>query len=909
MQISLVKVSVLVGAILTGAGCGSQKNMVTSETSRMQANELIFGSDVYSVFTDRVIQGGYTATALSSEELTSDYQSPANLFQSPAIQFKFSINGKDNEMISGKDHHLNVLTQSKEFVSPIIKFGQQFVDKSSVAEGTFVKPDTKLTLRLDLREVLDGFKSKGFYTAFNGDKIYKEDFKGVYVAGSAKPLTWDFDNLVNHPHLQLHDKDNDGIYEVDLLMNRYESQSRTASSWKLSKDISAFPQYKSESKLADALYKMALEEMQNAVEPDSTFRTGKEWAGVWTRDISYSIILSMASLQPQVAVNSLLRKVKNDRVIQDTGTGGSYPVSSDRMIWAVAAWEVFKTNGDREWLTKAFNIIKNSVDDDLKNVYDPITGLVKGESSFLDWREQTYPKWMQSADIYESECLGTNAVHYQVNVVLSEMAKLLGDNRSAQKYGKLAEGIRAGINKYLWMPEKGYYGQFLYGRNHKILSPRAEALGEALTVLFGIADKGQQKRLVESTPVGKFGISCIYPQIPNIPPYHNNGVWPFAESYWALAAAKAGNESSVVRSMAGIYRPGALFLTTKENFVAQTGDFEGTQINSSNMLWSLSGNIGLIHKILFGIDIQTDRLVFNPFVPKVLQGRRSLNNFKYRKAVLDIEMEGYGNEISSITMDGKALSNAELPATLEGKHAIQIVLANNSPGGKVNVSPDYFSPAVPLAKYLDGHLQWESVENAVKYEVIKNGQKVALVADTKIPVKNDTYGEYQVIAVDPEGVESFASEPVPVYPSNFVRIIEAEKLAAKADYPYQGFSGRGFVEIGKQTNRSLKIEVIVPEGGLYAIDFRYANGNGPTNTENKCAIRTLNSEKGFMGTVVLPQRGKEEWSNWGFSNAVSARLEKGKNVFSLSFEPQNENMNGEVNQAMIDFVRFTKIGE
>jgi len=48
--------------------------------------------------------------------------------------------------------------------------------------------------------------------------------------------------------------------------------------------------------------------MIRAVEPDSTFRTGKEWSGVWTRDISYSIILSMAYLQPQVAKYSLLKK-------------------------------------------------------------------------------------------------------------------------------------------------------------------------------------------------------------------------------------------------------------------------------------------------------------------------------------------------------------------------------------------------------------------------------------------------------------------------------------------------------------------------------------------------------------------------------------------------------------------------
>lgn len=84
----------------------------------------------------------------------------------------------------------------------------------------------------------------------------------------------------------------------------------------------------------------------------------------------------MAHLQPKVAKYSLLRKVKNQRIIQDTGTGGAYPASTDRIIWAVAAWELYKVTGDQEWLKQAYSIIKNSVDDDLKNAYDQETGLI-----------------------------------------------------------------------------------------------------------------------------------------------------------------------------------------------------------------------------------------------------------------------------------------------------------------------------------------------------------------------------------------------------------------------------------------------------------------------------------------------------------------------------------------------------
>ena len=62
--------------------------------------------------------------------------------------------------------------------------------------------------------------------------------------------------------------------------------------WNLKNDISAYPRLSTDNRLHEAIYNMGLDEMVNAVEPDTTLRTGKEWAGVWTRDVSYSILLS-----------------------------------------------------------------------------------------------------------------------------------------------------------------------------------------------------------------------------------------------------------------------------------------------------------------------------------------------------------------------------------------------------------------------------------------------------------------------------------------------------------------------------------------------------------------------------------------------------------------------------------------
>ena len=861
----------------------------------------IYSSNAFGVYADSVTQGAFTAYAKSDKEISSNYQSPAYLFQSPSVIFKFSINCKDNEMKPGVDHHIICVNQYTE--SPLIKFGQQYVDTGKIKENQYLLPNSHLHIRVDMRSVFADFKKQGFFTTYNGNKIFESDFKGLYVAGATEPLSWDFDNLFQKEQLTLKDPDGDGIYETVIILNEEKKTKDLASSWQLNKDISNFPSFQSDKRMMNALYNMSIEEMIKAVEPDSTFRTGKEWAGVWTRDISYSIILSMAYLQPRVAMYSLLRKVKNKKIVQDTGTGGAYPVSTDRMIWAVAAWELYKATGDKDWLQQSFQIIKNSIDDDLKNAHDPITGMVKGESSFLDWREQTYPKWMQPADIFESENLGTNAIHFQANKVLSEMAALLNKKDEANKYNAVAEKIRKGINKHLWMKEKGYYGQYLYGNLYKILSPRSEALGEALCVLFDITDSAKQKSVVEKTPQTSFGISCIYPQIPGIPPYHNNAVWPFVEAYWAMAAAKAGNEQALLKSINAIYRPSALFLTNKENFVAENGDYKGTQINSSNMLWSLSGNIALVHKILFGIRFEKDGLSFNPFVPEAFKGNMHLRNFRYRNALLDIEIEGCGNNVTEFMIDDKQSNKHFIPAELSGSHKIFIKLSENKTNSTINVVKNNFSPAEPSLILSENIIQIADRKKELDYNILLNGKKIA--SNEKIIVnKKGALKIYQAIAIDKKtGMESFASEPLRIIDNKQEGLYEIENRTPSVNFNYKGYSGKGFVEISKEKNTSITIPVEIATDGRYSIDFRYANGSGPVNTENKCAIRTLYSDNQLIGVMVFPQRGNEEWSNWGFSNSLSVFLKRGKHQIKLVFDEANNNMNVDINRAMLDYLR------
>lgn len=680
--------------------------------------------------------------------------------------------------------------------------------------------------------------------------------------------------------------------------------------WKLSEDVSSYPQLRSDHVLVDALYNLSLEELKKDIRSDGAFMAGAKWEGVWTRDISYSILLSLAIIEPEAAKKSLLEKVARDRIIQDTGTGGSWPCSTDRMVWALAAWEIYLANGDEDWLSRAFIIIRNSAADDAEVVFSRQTGLVLGESSFLDWREQTYPKWMTPADIYSSQALGTNAVHFQTYRILSQMARILG--QPADAYEATANRIKDAMNRHLWLEQNGFYGQYLYGWNAMSVSPRPEALGEALTILFDIASEKQQPQILRAIPVMAYGIPCVYPQTPGIPPYHNNAVWPFVQAFWNLAAAKRHEGAALKQGMAAIYRAAALFLTNQENLVASTGAAQGTEINSPRQLWSVAGNLAMIYRVIFGISMEPGGLRLNPVIPDSFGGTATLDNFHYRDATLSFSIEGHGSKVQSVTMDGTPLDIASsaptIPADIDGKHTVRIVMANDSlPENGLRLSAPSVAPETPAVSRDSAILHWGAVPGVTSYVVARNGEKIADTAKTSftLPVAAG-YAEYQVSAIGQNGAHSFLSYPVRADDSTGI-LVEAEGLAPISPEKATGFTGKGFIELSGAINRSVTITAEVHETGTYAVDFRYANGSGPINTDNKCAIRQLAVDGKPQGAIVFPQRGKDEWSNWGYSSRLQLALAAGKHEFRLQFDPADENMNGAVNRAWVDHLRLMRI--
>ena len=876
-------------------------------------DQTLYQSKQFSITDSAVIRDKYIAKAISATEIISNYQSPASDKISALMEFKFSINGKDNEKLFAMNHKYLINNEENAKNEINLAFGSNEYMQNIDAEGKTLLPNTKLLVKLDFNNVLKDFEEKGYFEAVTGEKIYKTDFKGLFIAGNTAPLSWDFENLHNKG-LELKDKDGDGIYEIELTMNPYNPDNFTSAHWKLANDISKYPQLNSGKVIIDALYNLGLDETVMNIEEDGTFRTGKEWPGVWTRDISYSVFLSLGIIESEVCKTSLMRKVSNGRIIQDTGTGGAWPVSSDRTTWIIAAYELYKITGDEDWLNTIYPIIEKSLQTDLKTIVDPKTGLMRGESSFLDWRKQTYPKWMNSTDIYESLNLGTNAVHFRAYEIMAEMTKLKGQDASL--YQKVATDLKSAINKHLWQEEKGYYGQFIYGRTYKALSPKSETLGEALCVIFDIADKERSNTVIEKTPMVPYGAACVYPQIPEIPPYHNNGIWPFVQAFWNISAAKQLNYGALEHGLASFYRAAGLFLTNKENFVADNGDFQGTEINSDRQLWSVAANMGMIYRVLLGMNFEKDGINLTPVVPEAYGKEIKVSNLKYRKAILDFEVRGFGNKISSFKIDGEEQEKDFIPGNLEGSHAIIIELESSiKEKGQFTLVENKYSSTTPYIKEDNANdnigISWENIADTKEYAVFKNGEEIDRLANEEDKTRffytidaHPELDEYQVIAIDKDGNNSFFSEPV-ANASNY--FIDAAKFGKPSKLPYQGYTGDGFIELTKNNNQIVELTFDSKKEGKYIIDARYSNGSGPYNTDNKCAIRTLNINNQIIGVIVMPQIGKDEWSNFGYSNSWEVEFKKGKNIIKLSFEDYNENMNGEVNRAMLDGIRLRKL--
>ncbi len=725
----------------------------------------------------------------------------------------------------------------------------------------------------------------------------------------------------------------DGVKEASFLGFReakYVSDDEISSnyhgdgnSWKRKLDISHFPQLKADNnKLLVALYNMALEEVLLDIrQQDSTFQAGALWPDTWTRDAVYSIHLAYAMIMPEISRKTLEKQTLSNpkEALQDTGSGGSWPISTDRVVWAMAAWEYYLASGDTGWLEFCYESLSYTAEKDIHVAYDSNINLFRGETCSMDWRTHTYPNWYTNANIGESYSCGTNALHFFLYTFLTKSGKLLDKpQQEIATWEKYAAQVKDAINKNFWMENKGYYSSYMHPQmENYLISQRGGAMPNGLSMYLGVAGDKQLETASKQFPLYAYGAPTLYPSIPDDFAYHNKGIWPVWESYFMLGAHKAGNMAATEHIMKSIIRQGAMFLTNKENMTYDTGYDRNTALNSDRQLWSVAASLGVIYKIIFGMELTTEGLAFNPMVPDLFKGPFELTNFKLRDAELDIVVKGNGDKISSLMLDGKKQQLPFiLPYSTTGKHQIEIEMVSSGKPSScylvAAVPGKCWSPVEPVLSLEGNELKWE-VETGLTYMLWDGKSKKAV--NSPVTIDPSKFGAYNIFSVDSKGFDSDLSNPIIIAPDKYRYEAETAKNKNKGQFSnvHPQYSGNGFVVDLAAKPADLRFDVDIPQGkaGKYAIKITGANGHGPDQTF--CYIRSVFVDEKDAGTFILEASG--DWNKWMDSNYIFLdNLSEGKHTIGLRLNPENKGwdnnmsrVNQNANDANIDYLELIRM--
>ncbi|GHC06665.1 hypothetical protein [Cerasicoccus arenae] len=722
--------------------------------------------------------------------------------------------------------------------------------------------------------------------------------------------------------------------------------------------------------LFDALYAMAMQETaQNSVsciqDADyshgqpmdmSVYKTGEKWDFVWTRDLAYALHLGLAPHDTERALTSLRFKASHlkvgiqdgfaNQIVQDTGSGGSYPVSTDRVVWALGAYEVMNHLSPKQrtsYIAEIYPILRDTIEQDRILVFDKDSGLYRGEQSFLDWREQTYPQWTENDTlaIAMSKTLSVNALNVFILRLGGSIAAELGYPEESKRYRAWVHSLHDTINQRFYDEKAGLYRTYLlseYGE-HYLALPRYDLLGQSLAILLDIASEQQTRRILDSYPNGPHGPAVAWPQESNTPIYHNQSIWPFVTAYWVKAAVKAGHTAAVNAGIQSLMKLSAANLSNMENFDFVSGKAyiktelnEGPTINSRRQLWSVAGYLSIVQNVIFGLHATESGIRIEPFVTQSIRTELfadtdsiTLANTPFLNTINTVtihlpEASTFVSERAKVTcvlLNGREVTASIVrPEELQSDNQWDVYLESdeptpvNSPLRVVNVynQNEIYTPRPPewdddkggvrpnggLLKLFLKH----PATGSIVFDVYRNGKLHAIMKDSTewLDLDSDDFSQqayvYHLVArCQQNGLVSHPTRGRRYLPSRQKLIIGAHSMNRIGG---SLIDKHHFEDWGLPDHQISVSGIRVNQSGRYAIQVSYANGSGPINTGITCAVKKLEinapaNELNTTGYLVMPQTGG--WEQYQLSNSIIAELDTTQPyALRISEDPYSRNM-------------------
>lgn len=860
----------------------------TSCNDENMSNDVIAQNDDYTITGDSIIEGKYVASALSSTHIVSNY-APTNLDKKHRglVKFRLAINGHDNELPTCQYHYA---VAGKDAT---VQLGQPDTIPALNGSEDLKNNADNWRLNVDLSPMFESFKKNGWYATATGDTIFKNDFHGVWIAGNIPPMTWNFYTLESNARLRLHPSGKNGLYEIALPLQWQGEEITYHKEWQIKAPDRNYAVVNTGQNLIDALYNMSIQDIAACKEKTGRGQGYRPSTASQT-SMSYPVILSLAYIDPQRAMETLKGLVKNGEIRhRATSSYGAWPIVANDMAWAAAAWEIYAVNGDKQWLNYAYHVIKKTIDRDYTVNCGKTNHLMRGGLQYAFSQSQFYPCWMKPKDIYETLSLTSNLLYERAFEILNDM----GDELEVESdYGEKAIELKDAINETLWNERNGYYSQYTYIGAYPVQSPGIDNLGQALSVLWNVADDNRAETLIMKTPTTHFGIPAASPHYASVEEENlSETISPTIQALWNLASAKTGNEHMLRRGLGALYRAQALFCANTKGWDA----YHGQAIDSSRGdLYCAAANVAMIFRIFAGMTFLPNGIEFNPVIPVFMKGTKRITGFKYRHAVIDIFITGTGNDIESISIDGQEGNDNFFPATLRGHHVVLINMRNNqSPLQEVTVGDKKFSlPNIPVVKWKNDSSTIINFNSNLDYRMVVNGKFRYNVNDTTFAHYSHGKG-FSISAIIGIGKLSFSYLSKPFYnePPG-CRFLLAPHANARTKLPARSAT-RQPIEISNTRNRVITIPFLAQMSGKHFIDIHYANGN----TAGGCPLLQVEANSHPQGTLVLPPIGQNEWHHMGMSNMLEIELLKGTNQITLTLVGQKS-----TKTVLADYVRIVK---
>jgi hypothetical protein len=727
-------------------------------------------------------------------------------------------------------------------------------------------------------------------------------------------------------------------------------------------ETDSLPTVRSGSLAFDALFALAGAEMKldsvsqisdgnyngGAPVPCDCFETGEKWHYVWTRDLSYAANLGLAMLDPQRVRNSLAFKLSDWRagvakapqvagdgpqIVQDTGSGGSWPVSTDRVSWAFgaeAALQALAPNERAPFAAQAYKALANTIENDRVAAFDKASGLYTGEESFLDWRDQSYAAWIVNdiAALASSKALSTNVAHYKALTLTASLAQEHGDTALAAKYSGWASALKTAINTQLWLDDAGMYSSVTAGHLDGAPLYKFDWLGQALAIVTGVADAPRAQEILANYPHGPMGAPVIWPQQQDQPVYHNRAIWPFVTAYGLRAAAMHANVAVADAAYDTLVRGAALNLSNMENLEWLSAqpllldekhpELIGPVIDSRRQLWSVGAYLGMVIENVFGVSTSADGIRLQPFITTKLRRERFaasstivLQRLRLHGKLVTVRIalppaspiKGY-YPLAGVTINGVKGGGAIKWSELADTNEIAITLGAPVAGqqGMRQVSADpyvesplVFAPREPALAVLPNHagvvLSAAKGGAATIYNLYRDGQ---LVAQNVVPgafsERGVTVGCYaaesQFVA---SGNRSHHSAPACLDAGVEIGAGDARVASnLSVSPPDQRFATARLKDWGRPGDRFAVSAIRVDKAGLYQLQLRYHNAANQINLGISGGVKwlALKDAAGHVvaqGVVQMPHARLDKAATPPvYSTALAAQLKPGAYALELS---------------------------